>query len=188
MPPKCKFTREEIVRAALDLTRSAGLDGLTARALGSALGSSVKPIFGLFKNMEEVQDAVLSAAQDLYQRCLAEDMAAGKYPPYKASGMGYIRFAREERELFKLLFMCDRKGEPPEPGREMDAILPLIMQNTGLSRERAERFHLEMWLFVHGVASMVATGYLDWEMETVSDVLTDAYIGLKARFCGEAGN
>ncbi len=188
MPPKCKFTREEIVRAALDLTRKAGPDGLTARALGSALGSSVKPIFGQFKNMEEVQGAVQSAAQDLYQRYLAEDMAAGKYPPYKASGMGYIRFAREEKELFKLLFMCDRQGRPPEPGREMDVIIPLIMKNTGLSRERAERFHLELWIFVHGIASMSATGYLDWEMQTVSDVLTDAYMGLKARFCAEAGN
>ena len=182
MPPKCKFTREEITSAALDLTRRAGPDGLTARALAEELGSSVKPIFGLFKNMEEVQDAVLSAAQDLYQSYLAQDMAAGKYPPYKASGMGYIRFAREERELFKLLFMCDRKGQPLEPGREMDVIIPLIMKNTGLSRERAERFHLELWIFVHGIASMIATSYLDWEMETVSDVLTDAYMGLKARF------
>ncbi len=62
-------------------------------------------------------------------------------------------------------------------------IIPLIMKNTGLSRERAELFHLEMWIFVHGVASMIATSYLDWEMETVSEVLTDAYMGLKTRFC-----
>ncbi len=188
MPPKFKFTRDEITSAALNLTRKAGPDGLTARALAEELGCSVKPIFGLFKNMEEVQEAVLSAARDLYLSYLAEDMAAGKYPPYKASGMGYIRFAREERELFKLLFMCDRKGRPPKPGKEMDVIIPLIMKNTGLSREKAELFHLEMWIFVHGVASMIATSYLDWEMETVSEVLTDAYMGLKTRFCGEAEN
>ncbi len=183
MPPKFKFTRNEITNAALNLTRKAGPDGLTARALAEELGCSVKPIFDLFKNMEEVQGAVLSAAQDLYQSYLAEDMAAGKYPPYKAGGMGYIRFAREERELFKMLFMCDRKGEPLKPGKEMDVIIPVIMKNTGLSREKAELFHLEMWIFVHGIASMIATSYLDLEMETVSGVLTDAYMGLKARFC-----
>ena len=115
MPPKFKFTREEITSAALDLTRKQGPDGLTARALAEVLGSSVKPIFGLFKNMEEVQDAVHNAAEDLYQSYLTEDMAAGKYPPYKASGMGYIRFAREEKELFKLLFMSDRMGQPVKP-------------------------------------------------------------------------
>ncbi len=183
MSPKFKFTRNEITNAALNLTRKAGPDGLTARALAEELGCSVKPIFGLFKNMEEVQGAVLSAAQDLYQHYLAEDMAAGKYPAYKASGMGYIRFAREERELFKMLFMCDRKGELLKPGKEMDVIIPVIMKNTGLSREKAKLFHLEMWIFVHGIASMIATSYLDLEMETVSGVLTDAYMGLKARFC-----
>ena len=187
MPPKCRFTRDEITYAAVNVTRKAGPAGLTARALAEELGCSVKPIFGLFKNMEEVQGAVLAAAQDLYQSYLAEDMAAGNYPPYKASGMGYIRFAKEEKELFKLLFMCNRKGEPPEPGREMDVIIPLIIKNTGLSREKAELFHLELWIFVHGIASMIATSFLDWEMETVSDVLTDAYMGLKTRFCGEAG-
>ena len=65
----------------------------------------------------------------------------------------------------------------------MDVIIPVIMKNTGLSRERAELFHLELWIFVHGIASMIATSYLDWEAETVSDVLTDAYMGLKTRFC-----
>lgn len=187
MPPRFKFTREEITMAALNVTRGSGPDGLTARALAEALGCSVKPIFGLFRNMEEVQASVLEAARGLYEREVSEAMAAGTYPPYKASGMAYIRFAREERELFKLLFMADRKGEPPSPGREMEAILPVIMKNTGLSREQAELFHLEMWVFVHGIASMVATGYLDWDEEIVSRVLTDAYMGLKTRFCGEEG-
>ena len=77
---------------------------MTARALATELGCSVKPIFGLFKNMEEVQQEVLIAANLLYQNYLQEDMAKGKYPPYKASGMAYIRFAKEERELFRLLF------------------------------------------------------------------------------------
>ena len=187
MPPRCKFTREEIVRAALELTRQEGASAVTARALGERLGASSRPIFSLFQSMQEVQQQVLTAADELYQQYIRQDMAAGQYPPYKASGMAYIRFAREERELFKLLFMRDRQGEPLRPGREMEAILPVIMKNTGLSREEAERFHLEMWVFVHGIASMLATSYLDWEMETVSDVLTDAYMGLKARFCERAG-
>ena len=56
MPPKFKFTREEIIQAALDLTRESGIAAVTARGLGAKLGSSVKPIFSLFENMEEVQN------------------------------------------------------------------------------------------------------------------------------------
>lgn len=45
MPPKAKFTKEQIVNAALDIIRENGTSELTARALGKRLGSSACPIF-----------------------------------------------------------------------------------------------------------------------------------------------
>lgn len=183
MPRKFKFTKDEITKAALNVTRKNGISGLTARALATELGSSVKPIFGLFKNMEEVQQEVLKASNLLYQNYLREDMAKGKYPPYKASGMAYIRFAKEERELFKLLFMRDRSNEKIEENKEeIKPLLQLIQQNLGVSEDEAYLFHLEMWLYVHGIATMIATSYLDWDDEFISKVITDAYMGLKYRY------
>ena len=136
--------------------------------------------------MEEVQQEVLIAADALYQRYLETDMAAGKYPPYKASGMAYIRFAREERELFKLLFMRDRSREKAPPKDSEDApIIALIQKNTGMSRETARLFHLEMWIYVHGIATMTATAYLDFDEASVSGMLTDAYMSLKQRFLAD---
>lgn len=186
MPPKFKFTRAEITQAALNLTREQGISALTARALAAKLGCSVKPVFGLFKNMEEVQGEVLSEANKLYNSYLREDMSSGKYPVYKASGMGYIRFAKEERELFKLLFMRDRSSERAEENREeIRPLIEIIMKNTGLSEEEAYIFHLEMWIYVHGIATMLATSYLNWDMEFISRALTDGYMGLKHRYCAE---
>ena len=182
MPPKCRFTREEIIQAALDLTAEKGVGALTARGLAQRLGSSAKPIFGLFANMEEVQQEVVKAADLRYQEYLRQDMSAGRYPPYKASGMAYIRFAREQKELFKLLFMRDRTHEEKAAGDELEALLGLIQKNMGLSRDDAYRFHLEMWIYVHGIATMIATAYLDWDMDFISAALTDAYQGLRLRF------
>ena len=183
MPPKFKFTRKEITTAALNVVRNSGIAGLTARALAAELGCSVKPIFGLFKNMEEVQQEVLVSANRLYQSYLQEDMSEGKYPPYKASGMAYIRFAREEKELFKLLFMRDRSQETIEENKEeIRPLMELIEQNLGMSEDAAYLFHLEMWVYVHGIATMAATSYLNWDDEFVSRVLTDAYMGLKHRY------
>ena len=183
MPPKFKFTRDEITNAALNVTRKNGIFGLTARALAAGLGCSVKPIFGLFKNMEEVGQEVFIASDLLYQNYLREDMAKGKYSPYKASGMAYIRFAKEERELFKLLFMRDRSREKIEENKEeIKPLMQLIQQNLGISEDEAYLFHLEMWLYVHGIATMIATSYLDWDDEFISRVLTDAYMGLKYRY------
>lgn len=183
MSPKVLFTREEVVAAALEITRKMGLSGLTARSLAAALGCSAKPIFGLFRSMEEVQAAVIAAAGTRYNAAIAAGMAAGEYPPYKASGMAYIRFAREERELFKLLFMCDRSGETIGEEREsIRPLLALIEKNLGVDEDTAYRFHLEMWVYVHGIATMLATGFLDWDDAFISDTITDAYVGLQYRY------
>ena len=184
MPPKCKFTKQEVVQAALEMTRERGIGAVTARALGERLGASSRPIFSLFQSMQEVQQAVMQSADALYQAYLREGMAAGEYPVYKASGMAYIRFARDERELFKLLFMRDRSGEQIAEADEIRPIIQIIMENTGLSEEEATLFHLEMWVYVHGFATMIATSYLEWDWDTISRMLTDGFEGLKARYCG----
>lgn len=96
MPPKVRFTREEIIRAALDITRESGPEALTARSLAARLDCSAKPIFGLFRSMDEVQQEVLKAGYQFYGEAIARAMESGEYPPYKASGMAYIDFARRE--------------------------------------------------------------------------------------------
>lgn len=185
MPPKFKFTREQIIDAAVEVTRENGFAGLTARKLAAELGSSAKPIFGLFQNMEEVQNEVVAAANTLYQSYVQGSMNNGKYPPYKASGIAYIQFAREEKELFKLLFMRDRTDEKKEENREeIRPILNIIMKNLGLNEEEAFFFHMESWLYVHGIATMIATNYLEWDIEFIGKALTDAYEGLKHRYIG----
>ncbi len=184
MPRKFMFTREEVLAAALDLAREQGITAVTARGLGEKLGSSSKPIFSLFENMEDVLSAVMEAADELYQNYLKEDMAIGKYPPYKASGMAYIRFAKEEKELFRLLFMRDRSHESIEDKEENKPLIELIQQNLGISEEDAYLFHLEMWIYVHGMATMLATSYLELDEEFISRVLTDGYEGMKARYIG----
>lgn len=177
------FTREEVLAAALNLAREQGIAAVTARGLGEKLGSSSKPVFSLFENMEDVLSAVMEAANKLYQNYLKEDMASGKYPPYKASGMAYIRFAKEEKELFKLLFMRDRTREHIEDNKEeIKPLLELLQKNLGLNEEDAYLFHLEMWIYVHGIATMLATSYLEWEETFISKIVTDGFEGLKIHY------
>lgn len=184
MPRKFMFTREEVLAAALNLVREQGIASVTARGLGEKLGSSSKPIFSLFENMEDVLSAVMEAADKLYQNYLKEDMTSGKYPPYKASGMAYIRFAKEEKELFKLLFMRDRSHENTDNKEKNKQLLELIQQNLGINEEEAYLFHLEMWIYVHGMATMLATSYLELDEAFISKVLTDGYEGMKTRYIG----
>ena len=179
MPPKIKFTKEKIVDTALDITREQGMTGLTARALAGRLRCSVKPIFAQFENMDQVQAEVMKAAQSFYDNYIISAMKEGKHPPYKASGLAYIQFAREEKELFKLLFMRDRAGENiPEDRDGIRYILDVIQEKTGLSEDDAYNYHLEMWVHIHGIAAMIATSYVDWDDEFIDRVLNNAFYGL----------
>lgn len=183
MPRDFLFTKEEILKAAVDLTREKGFAAVSARALGEKLGTSSRPVFSHFDNMAEVQNGIIGAANEIYQSFRRAEMSSGKYVPYKASGMAYIRFASEEKELFKLLFMRDRSKESvKENPEEMDALVGLICKQVGIEREEARLFYLEMWAYTHGIASMVATGFYDWDEALASRALTDVYEGLKSRF------
>ena len=182
MPPKFKFTREQIVQTALELAREGGMSAITAKSVGEKLNSSVKLVFGQFDNMEEVKNEVLKEAYRFWRNYIQAAMGRNEYPPYATSGMAYIHFAKEEKELFKLLFMRDRSGEVIDDSVDMKPIIEAIQRASGLSAEDAYMVHTEMWMFVHGIATMVATSYLTWDDQLISQFLTDAYFGMKHRF------
>ena len=120
MPPKVKVSKEDIINTAVDIVRNSGADAINARALASLLDCSTQPIFSNFASMDELHFAVLEKADAIYNKYIQREIESKKYPPYKASGMAYIRFAKEEKELFKLLYMRDRSNEvTPEECHEI---------------------------------------------------------------------
>lgn len=186
MPPKIKVTKEEIMNAAVDIVRREGAQALNARNIAAALDCSTQPVFSNFATMDLLRMAVVQKADGLCRDYMQREMESGQYPAYKANGMAYIRFAKEEKELFKLLYMRDRSGElVPENTELTGSMEKIVQENTGLAGNDVKLFHLEMWAYVHGIATMFATGFLDLEWQLVSQMLTDAYQGLRKRHIGE---
>ena len=111
MPPKVKITKEDIINAGIEIIRKEGEVSINARSIASHLNCSTQPIFSNFSSMEELQNEIIMCAHKIYLSFLESEAKSGKYPQYKAFGMAYIRFAKEETNLFKMLFMCDRKGQ-----------------------------------------------------------------------------
>ena len=181
MPPKVKIKKEDIINTALALVREGGANALNVRAIAAALGCSTQPIFSNFTSMEVLQNEVVAAAFACYFSFLEKEASSGQYPPYKAYGMAYIRFAKEEKELFKLLFMRDRTGEIDMPTPDVEQSVQMIMAANNLSEEKAKLMHLEMWSVVHGIGVMLATSYLPLDWSLVSDILSDVYQGLRQR-------
>ena len=186
MGKKEKYTKEELVGKAVEMVREKGFDNLGIRSLADYAGVSTQPICRHFGNIKELNACVLSAINDLYEDFLKKEVQSGQYPPYKASGIGYVNFARKEPELFKALFMRSRKNED---GKKEDAAFDAISQKVAerykIDYADARKFHLMMWLVVHGIATQIATEYLNLSEADVSDILTESFTALSARFANK---
>lgn len=182
MPPKVRITDDAILDAALAITREKGIDGVNVREIAKALGCSIQPVFRNFQSMENLKNA-------LYQRVEEEHNAAMEkglqmHPiPFLGLGMAYIQFAKEEKNLYKFLFMS---SAIPKKGflemikeEENQPIVDIIAQMTGLTRKTAEELFMDIWLMVQGIASLVATNDFEVSEAEIEKILKDTFLGLK---------
>lgn len=183
MPPKAKFTKEEVIAAALEIARERGIEFITARELGAKLSSSARPIFTLFQNMEEVLGEVKRAARNIYNGYIKE----GLMEPLAFRGVGraYIRFAGEEPQLFRLLFMGEHatslRAILPEIDENYDSILRSVTDGYGISREEADSLYCHLWIYSHGIAVLLATRACALTAEEINDMLKEVCISLIMR-------
>lgn len=186
MPPKAKFTKEEIIAAALEIVRERGFDALTARALGERLGSSARPIFTVFCSMEEVQKEVRAAARALYNSYVREALCEkkGNVPHFKCVGQQYIRFAASEPKLFQLLFMKEQEQMPdfqnvlPLIETNYEDILVSIEEEYKVERSQSLWLYRHLWVYTHGIATLCATRMCGFTGEEISVMMTEVFKSL----------
>lgn len=191
MPPKSKFTEEQIISAAMGLVEREGVQALTARSLAAELGSSPRPIFTVFDRMEDVQEKVVQAAKRIY----AEGVAAGlrEVPAFKGVGKAYITFAATHPKLFQLLFMHtwnsvpDLKNVLVQIEDEYELILESIKTGYGLDEKHSFALYQHMWIYTHGIAVLTATGVCSFTAEEISKMLTEVCSSLIIKYKSEEG-
>ncbi len=188
MPPRAKFTKEQIVGAALEIVRERGISELTARALGQKLGSSACPIFTVFESMDKVTEETVHAAKALYSEYIAAGLK--ETPAFKGVGKQYILFAMKEPKLFQLLFMTE-KNELPSVGNILPiiddnyvAILESVRSGYGIDGEAAERVYKHLWIYSHGIATLCATNTCSFTPEEMSGMLTEEFKGIMKEVVG----
>lgn len=179
MPPKPKFTRDEMVETALELVARRGPEALTARELGAALGSSARPIFTVFRSMEELQEAVHAAAMRRFERFAAQPIP--DMPLFKQVGMQMVRFAVQEPKLYQLLFMQENAGAAGFDdvfgvlGDTADACIAALCGDYGLAPADARRLFETVWIYTFGVGALCATQACRFSEEQLSRMLTTEF-------------
>ena len=172
MPPRVKFSREEIVQAALDVAREKGADAMTTRDIAARLGVSTQPIFTYFRSMAEVRAAVHAAAETFYQKYAAEGLAEGY-------GMRYIRFAREEPELYRLLFLSHDVSPVIEAMRHSQSLIRSTLESLyHLTAAEADYYFRDMWLVVHSLSTLIVTGGCAYTDDEICGILSGFSLGV----------
>ena len=173
MPPRPKFTREELIQAALELAREGGLEAIVARNLGKKMNTAPSTIFTHFSSVEEIRQAVMDMAREIYNGYVEEGLSM--VPPMKGFGVQYIRFAMEESNLYSALFMSKRDDFKYVDfiinEGHYERIITAAEKDFSLNREQAEFVYHNMWAYAHGIAAMCATGVCQFSIEEISQML-----------------
>ena len=181
MPPKAKYTREDIINKAFEMTRKNGIDSVVARELGKELGTSSSPIFTAFKNMEELQQEVRKVAMREFESYVRD--AVNHTPAFKYVGMKMIEFAIKEPKLFQLLYMREHDGSQTyamlieELGDTVEVCIELMQKEYVLSRPEAELLFRQVWLHTFGICVLVAGKVCRITPEEISEMLSVGFKG-----------
>lgn len=180
MAPKNKYTREEMIEAAVCVVREKGIEALTAKALASQLNVSTQPVFTCFHTIEEAKREVRNAAERIYDDYVKEGLRTEI--PFWGFGMQYIRFAKEEPQLYRFLFLAANEEANNSVmaafQHSQDLVRESLQQTYRIDVKTADRYFRDMWLVVHSLATLVVTGGCQYSEQEMGCILTGFSVGL----------
>lgn len=181
MPPKAKYTRDEIIAIAYELVREQGVEALTAREVAKRLGTSPSPIFALFRDMEELKAAVKERAEACFGSYMAD--AERYHPAYKRRGMQWVKFAQEEPLLFRMLFMQNMHGVDLDTALrkipfDADTDIAIIMQDYRATRQQAAHLFRQMWIYTYGMCTLCSAKVCAFTEQEIAQQLGEIFQGM----------
>ncbi len=180
MPPKVRFRKEEIAAAALEIARKQGIDAVTAREVAKKLGVSVGPIFTWYETMEQLKADVHTQARHLYREYIERGLAGPV--PFLGVGQQYLRFAKDEPELYRLLFL--RRPDSVSGGAmealkfSQDLARESLMRIYHMEAWMADCYFRDLWLVVFSFATLIVTDDCPYTDEEMSAVLTEVSLSV----------
>lgn len=175
MPKNIKISKDMILEAAFEIARKDGIENLSNRELAKKLKCSIRPIYYQFENVEEMQKELYKKIEKYFYKFLMDHMVEG-IPKYKQIGINYIKFAKKEKKLFQTLFMSEWGLTPnafiAKDGEDYEEIEKLIKISTNLKDDDIKTFHTKMWIFCHGIATLVANNTISLDNKQIEQLLS----------------
>ena len=159
------YTRENIIDATVDLIREQGWHQVTTRKIAKQMGASTMPIYSHLKSLDDLE-------QDLRVkvRSMLKEFQLHSYTdqPLLNLAFGYVVFARDEKQLFRFLYL-DRpeliergnlSGMKDSFFEQFGEDSPVGAALSAMEEEGQEAMIQNTWIFTHGLAMLVNSGSL----------------------------
>lgn len=187
MPPKAKITKEMILDTVLEITKEIGFGSVNARSIANKLNCSTRPIFTCYENMDELKKEFLIFAYQYYEHFVIDFRDSTETKPYLLLPLSYIKFAQEETNIFKLLFIDDMDLEMMVENdfyKEIDneKRAAEFSKNIEIDIELGKRIFLDLFLYSHGIAVLTATKKLTLDRKQIEKMVTNmlsAFVAIK---------
>ncbi len=182
MPPKVKVTKEMVADASFELIRSDGHEKLNARTIAEHLGCSTQPVLYSFKTVDEIREAAYEIADSYHTEFIMPDEKDGN--PMLALGLNYVRFAQEEKNLFRFLFQTDKFGGKDvralmsDPG--LSEILKIMAAGLKVDKKKAGEMFMTFFCVAHGMASLLANNSMKYDEKQCKKMLISVFDGMIA--------
>ena len=163
MPAISKLTKEDIIKKAVVMVNKKGWDYVNARNLASALKISTKPLYRIYKNMDEIKE-------DMYKEIYKEydEFITSRVDNKKALVtlcVAYVEFAKYYKNLFISLFLSNNLkwksvDDVLNEKWNQGAIINMVNKQ-GYTFEEAKELFMHVWLYANGLATLIATNNID---------------------------
>ena len=158
MPAVRKVSKEQIIDAAVDVLRDDGFSAINARSVAKKLGCSTQPIYFSFRNMEELKAALTERAIQMHTQRVRDSLRI--HEGNDSYGMGFVKFAAEEKQLFRWLYLEGEQLGPYQNDFLTPEVISVITEEFGYEEDVARRFHQDMVYFTYGLAILANTDHL----------------------------
>lgn len=177
-----------ILDASLSIVRAEGIQNLNVRSVARSLNCSTQPVMYLYKNMDILKDELYLYINEYHTGYL---MQAMEEDALLSIGLNYIRFADEEKNLFKFLFESNMLQNNSflelfdDNESELEFIFDIISGSSGITRAEAKELFASIFISAHEMASLIANNSMKFDEAYCKKMLEISYNGISNKIKGE---
>ncbi len=177
MPAIIELKKEKVVKVAVRMVNDSGWNSVNARSLAKELGVSTKPLYRLYKNMDEIKKDIYAEIYRQYDEFINSRIDSKK--ALLTLAIAYVEFAHEYKNLFISLFLSNNLKwksleEVLDAKWNQSTIINLVNKH-GYSFDEAKTLFMNYWLYANGLATLIATNEINLEDKEILVKLVRMY-------------